>query len=212
MSDIPSIPWILFRVSCAHPAEIPHAHTPHEYYCRIHCRIPASHTDRKYSLRFWSRSHSPFDLEQSHAITISSSERRPRAPPLMASSSASAAAARKSVKGSGFLGMMTGRRNRQETMLSIRKAKKEDAYATRRNLKANHPRAATAIQDTASRRELLQNLAQRSQALLLGACFVNVRGGELCVRLTLPTLSDRHPAQGRRHAPQIDAGVRVPAL
>lgn len=85
-----------------------------------------------------------------------------------ASSSSAAPAARKSVKGSGFLGMMTGRRNRQETMLSIRKAKKEDAYATRRNLKANHPRAAV-TQDADSRKELLQNLAQRSHALLLGA-------------------------------------------
>lgn len=83
--------------------------------------------------------------------------------------------ARKSVKGSGHLGMMTGRRNRQETMLSIRKAKKEDAYATRRNLKSNHPggRAAAvdAARDTASRKELLQNLAQRSHALLLGMFY-----------------------------------------
>ncbi|KAF1784358.1 Armadillo-type fold [Phytophthora cactorum] len=49
-------------------------------------------------------------------------------------------------------------------MLSIRKAKKEDAYATRRNLKANHPPVAA---QTASRKELLLNLASRSQALLL---------------------------------------------
>lgn len=70
--------------------------------------------------------------------------------------------ARKSVKGSGNVGMLTGRRNRQETMLSIRKAK-EDAYATRRNLKAN-----ATVKDAASRTELLQNLALRSQALLVG--------------------------------------------
>ena len=74
--------------------------------------------------------------------------------------------ARKSVKVGGNVGMLTGRRNRQETMLSIRKSKKEDAYATRRNLKANHPSAAA---QTASRKELLLNLASRSQALLLGA-------------------------------------------
>ncbi|KAG6623085.1 putative importin subunit alpha [Phytophthora cinnamomi] len=73
--------------------------------------------------------------------------------------------ARKSVKVGGNVGVLTGRRNRQETMLSIRKAKKEDAYATRRNLKANHPPAAA---QTASRKELLLNLASRSQALLLG--------------------------------------------
>lgn len=73
---------------------------------------------------------------------------------------------RKSVKVGGNVGMLTGRRNRQETMLySIRKSKKEDAYATRRNLKANHPPAAA---QTASRKELLLNLASRSQALLLG--------------------------------------------
>jgi len=73
--------------------------------------------------------------------------------------------ARKSVKVGGNVGVLTGRRNRQETMLSIRKAKKEDAYATRRNLKANHPPQAA---QTAGRRELLLNLASRSQALLLG--------------------------------------------
>uniref|UniRef100_K3WW95 IBB domain-containing protein n=1 Tax=Globisporangium ultimum (strain ATCC 200006 / CBS 805.95 / DAOM BR144) TaxID=431595 RepID=K3WW95_GLOUD len=89
----------------------------------------------------------------------------------MSSPSSSAGVVRKSVKGSGHVGMMTGRRNRQETMLSIRKAKKEDAYATRRNLKSNHPggkAADDAARDTASRKELLQNLAQRSHALLLG--------------------------------------------
>ncbi|RLN50689.1 hypothetical protein BBJ28_00026533 [Nothophytophthora sp. Chile5] len=75
--------------------------------------------------------------------------------------------ARKSVKVGGNVGVLTGRRNRQETMLSIRKAKKEDAYATRRNLKSNHPRAGVAGQ-AASRKELLLNLASRSQALLLG--------------------------------------------
>lgn len=92
---------------------------------------------------------------------------------MSASSSSAAANTRKSVKGSGHLGMMTGRRNRQETMLTIRKAKKEDAYATRRNLKSNHPRGAggDAAKDAASRKELLQNLAQRSQALLLGTWF-----------------------------------------
>ncbi|CEG37816.1 importin alpha isoform 1 [Plasmopara halstedii] len=72
---------------------------------------------------------------------------------------------RKSVKVVGNVGALTGRRNRQETMLSVRKAKKEDAYATRRNLKANHPPAAA---QTASRKELLLNLASRSYALLLG--------------------------------------------
>jgi hypothetical protein len=93
----------------------------------------------------------------------------------MSSPSSSAGVVRKSVKGSGHVGMMTGRRNRQETMLSIRKAKKEDAYATRRNLKSNHPggkAADDAARDTASRKELLQNLAQRSHALLLGRCRV----------------------------------------
>ncbi|CAH0517408.1 unnamed protein product [Peronospora belbahrii] len=73
--------------------------------------------------------------------------------------------ARKFIKVGGNVGMLTGRRNRQETMLSIRKSKKEDAYATRRNLKANHSPAAA---QTASRKELLLNLASRSQALLLG--------------------------------------------
>ncbi|KAI9908912.1 hypothetical protein PsorP6_014530 [Peronosclerospora sorghi] len=72
---------------------------------------------------------------------------------------------RKFVKVGGNVGMLTGRRNRQQTMFSIRKAKKEDAYATRRNLKSNHP---TAAAQTASRKELLLNLASRSQALLLG--------------------------------------------
>jgi hypothetical protein len=85
-----------------------------------------------------------------------------------------AAHARKSVKTGGPGGMLAGRRNRQETMLSIRKAKKEDAYATRRNLKANFPRAgadAAALAKAAeSRKALLLNLAARSQALLLGAC------------------------------------------
>ncbi|KAJ0401679.1 hypothetical protein ATCC90586_001485 [Pythium insidiosum] len=95
---------------------------------------------------------------------------------------------RKSVKAGGI---HTGRRNRQETMLSIRKAKKEDAYATRRNLKANHVlvdadgqilEAAAAgsdgadttgdgvagVKDAQSRKELLLNIASRSHALLLG--------------------------------------------
>ncbi|CAI5718763.1 unnamed protein product [Hyaloperonospora brassicae] len=72
---------------------------------------------------------------------------------------------RRSVKVGGHVGVLTGRRNRQDTMLSIRKAKKEDAYAMRRNLKANQPPAAA---QTASRKELLLNLASRSQALLLG--------------------------------------------
>lgn len=69
---------------------------------------------------------------------------------------------RKSVKVVGHVGVFTGRRNRQETMLSIRKAKKEDAYASRRNLKAHQ------AAQTASRKELLRNLAARSHALLLG--------------------------------------------
>ncbi|TDH73994.1 hypothetical protein CCR75_003636 [Bremia lactucae] len=72
---------------------------------------------------------------------------------------------RKSIKVVGNVGVLTGRRNRHETMLSIRKSKKEDAYATRRNLKANYPQ--TSVQTT-SRKELLLNLASRSQALLLG--------------------------------------------
>lgn len=90
--------------------------------------------------------------------------------------------ARKSVKTGGPGGMLAGRRNRQETMLSIRKAKKEDAYATRRNLKANFPRAgadAAALAKAAeSRKALLQNLAARSQALLLGAFLFD---GYTCV-------------------------------
>ncbi|CAI5743464.1 unnamed protein product [Peronospora destructor] len=98
--------------------------------------------------------------------------------------------ARKSVKVGGNVGMLTGRRNRQETMLSIRKSKKEDAYATRRNLKANHPSAAA---ETASRKELLLNLASRSQALLLGIQHPDALTRQKSVRAFVYLLSSGVP-------------------
>ncbi|KAF1782594.1 Atypical Arm repeat [Phytophthora cactorum] len=100
--------------------------------------------------------------------------------------------ARKSIKVGGNVGVLTGRRNRQETMLSIRKAKKEDAYATRRNLKANHPPVAA---QTASRKELLLNLASRSQALLLGATSNSMRAFVYLLSSGVPPLFDENDSQ-----------------
>ncbi|DBA00054.1 TPA: hypothetical protein N0F65_003720 [Lagenidium giganteum] len=90
--------------------------------------------------------------------------------PAQPSLAMSSTSTRKSVKDSGNAGVLTGRRKRQETLLTIRKAKKEDAYATRRNLKANLPHGAAQAhpRDADSRRKLLENIAARSQALLLG--------------------------------------------
>lgn len=126
---------------------------------------------------------------------------------------------RKYVKGLGAGGMHTGRRNRQETMLSIRKAKKEDAYATRRNLKANHilddaalsgeDGVATAMdvtgqshKDAQSRKELLQNIASRSHALLLGIQHKepatrqkSMRGFVYLLSSGVPPLFDAHDSQ-----------------
>ena len=85
--------------------------------------------------------------------------------------------ARKSVKGVENKGGLTGRRKRQETLLCIRKAKKEDVYTTRRNLKANRPKGTIDAEhnaanstglDGTSKKELLENIAARSQSLLIG--------------------------------------------
>lgn len=85
--------------------------------------------------------------------------------------------ARKSVKGVENKGGLTGRRKRQETLLGIRKAKKEDVYATRRNLKANRPKGTIDEENNAvnptgsdanSKKDLLDNIAARSQSLLIG--------------------------------------------
>lgn len=58
---------------------------------------------------------------------------------------------------------ISGRRKRQETMISIRKARKEDGYAARRNM------AAAAKADKATQRsEIMKTLGDRTQSLLVG--------------------------------------------